>query len=291
MRACTSRRSRVWCCVTRRAAYQGEPGAFGEAALVAWFGDDVSRIACDSFRAVFEQVASGACDTGIVPVENSLAGSVIENWDLLLEHDGLAVIGELRLPVRHCLLALPGVQIDDIRIAHSHPQALAQSHSFLREHGIEARAAYNTAGAAKGVARRGCVDEAAVASARAGELYGLEIIATDIQERDDNNTRFFVIADGAARSGGDHASLAFTAANEPGALHRALGCFAQEQVNLSRLESRPTRGTPWEYWFFVDFVRADGSPIDDEFLGGLVRALDAVTDSVRVLGVYESASG
>jgi prephenate dehydratase len=240
---------------------------------------------------VFERVVAGECAAGIVPVENSLAGSVIENWDLMLDHDDIHVIGELRLPVRHCLLALPGVRLEDVRSAHSHPQALAQSKRFLREHGIAARAAHNTAVAAREVAERGIPAEAAVASSRAGELYGLDVVATDIQERDDNNTRFFVIARDGASGVGDHASIAFTAANEPGALHAALGCFAQARVNLLRLESRPTRGTPWEYWFFVDLVREDGSLIDAGFLDGLVDTLGAVTDAVRVLGVYESASG
>jgi prephenate dehydratase len=278
--------------VTRTVAFQGEPGAFGEDALLRHFGDEVERRAGASFADVFDLVASGAAAAGVVPIENSLHGSVLEVYDLLLEHE-LAIVGEVSVPVRHCLLALPGVAMDEVRVVHSHPQALAQSLPFLREHGFETRASYNTAGAARDVAAAGDRQAAAIAGERAAGLYGLQVLARDIQRRRSNTTRFVVLEQGAEAAAdgqpGNKATLVYTTANEPGALHRTLGRFAELGVNLTRLESRPTRDTPWEYYFWVDCERVDRGPIEPAFLESVTSGLRDVADTVRVLGIYPAA--
>jgi prephenate dehydratase len=262
-------------------AFQGELGAYSEAALQRRFGD-AERLPCASFEALFLAVVSERATAGVVPIENSLAGSVLENYDLLLAHH-LTIIGEVLLPVRHCLLARPGTRLADVRRAYSHPQALAQSLPFLRSHGIEAVAAYDTAGAARELAGRNEVGAAAVASARAADIYGLEILAEGIQSRLDNTTRFFVVA--RRRPTGlpaQKASLVFAAPNAPGSLYACLGHFAARGLDLTKIESRPTRDTPWEYHFYVDVV----GDLSQERLDDLLMALKASAEDVRLLGAY-----
>lgn len=274
----------------RVVAFQGERGAWGESAALAHFGGELPLAPQRAFHDVFDAVERGDASFGVVPIENSLAGSVHENYDLLLQHGQLTIVGEVNQPVRHRLLAMPGAQLAQVERCHSHPQALAQCMDFLREHGIEPVAAYNTAGAARDLAARGDLREAAIASGRAGELYGLEVLAGDIQARRDNTTRFFVVGPTAsAAREGSKASVVYTTANVPGALHRSLGRFAELSLNLTKLESRPTRDTPWEYYFYVDFERADRKRMDGEFLDDVARRLHGVTQFVRVLGVYDRA--
>ena len=269
-------------------AFQGEHGAWGEAALFQHFGEQVTARPVPTFENVFEAVAAGEVRAGVVPIENSLAGSILENYDLLLEHAALEICGEVRLPVRHCLLARPGVELGDVRHCYSHPQALAQSMPFLKQHSIEPRASYNTAVAARDVAAGDDPHAAAIAGARAAELYGLVVLAEGVQTRSDNNTRFLVIRRGEpGAEPANMASLVYTAPNIPGGLHRSLGAFAKLGLNLTKLESRPTRATPWEYYFYADIERADGALLDAAFLERLAGELDGVTEFVRVLGVYE----
>lgn len=268
------------------AAYQGEPGAYAEAALVAHFGDRALPVSRTTFHEVFEAVAAGDADTGVVPIENSLNGSVFENYDLLLEHN-LHIVGEVTVPVHHALLAPPGTSLDDVTHVYSHPQALAQCMRYLRDHSLEPRNAYNTAGAAQDVATNRDPGAAAIASARAAKLYGLDVLATDIQSRSDNTTRFFVIA----RERADDAqptkvSVVYTTHNAPGALFASLESFAAMQLNLTKIESRPTRDTQWEYYFYVDFERADGSPFDDDSLRHLLARLESKLAFLRLLGAY-----
>ncbi|MBC7462538.1 MAG: ACT domain-containing protein, partial [Thermoleophilia bacterium] len=189
-----------------------------------------------------------------------------------------------------------GAALADIAVARSHPQALAQSRSFLEEHRIEARAATNTARAARDLAAGDDpsgvrATHAAIASERAAAIYGLDVLARDVQRSSSNTTRFVVLG----RAGADSSPaptkvmLAYTTANEPGALHRTLGLFAELEVNLTRLESRPTRDTPWEYDFFVDCERPDRAAFDDALLGELVAQLGALAQRVRVLGAFRTA--
>ncbi|MFL5680571.1 MAG: prephenate dehydratase [Chloroflexota bacterium] len=269
-------------------AYAGEPGAFAEDAALAVFGD-VERTGVGGFREVFEAVAAGRAAFGVIPIENLVNGTVRENYDLLLEHE-LRIVGEVIVPVRLCLAALPGQRVDGVERVYSHIQALGQAERFLRSRQWTLLTTYNTAGAGKLIAERGEAAAAAVLSPRAAALFGLEILAADIQDVPDNRTRFLVVtADAASRppaDGPQRTTLAFGVRNEPGSLLRALRVFADREVNLSRLESRPSRASAWEYIFWTD---ADGAAGDPNVAGAL-DDLRAVTTSVRVLGSYPRAS-
>lgn len=269
-------------------AFQGEPGAYSEAAAIARFGATAAPLPCPTFDALFAAVAGGRAAFGMAPVENSLAGTVRENWDLLLAHD-LPIVGELLLPVRHCLLAPRDTRLADVKRAYSHPQALAQSAPFLAAHGIEAVPAYDTAGAARELAGRDEPGAAAIASARAAAIYDLEVLAEGIQARDDNTTRFYVIAGEApADLAAEKATLAFATAHQPGGLAAALATIASYGFNLLMIESRPTRETPWQYRFHVD-LDAGGPPLDRARLAALVEALGGEGAGARLLGAYPKA--
>ena len=267
-------------------AYAGEPGAFAEDAVIAAFGD-VARVSLGSFREVFEAVATGAATAGVVPIENVINGTVRENYDLLLEHD-VEICGEMVVPVRLCLAALPGQSLDGIERVYSHIQALGQAEGFLRRRPWQLLTTYNTAGAGKTIADRGERGSAAVLSPRAAALFGLEILADEIGDAPDNRTRFLVLrrSPGERAAGGPwRTTLAFGVRNEPGALLVALRAFADRSVNLSRLESRPSRSRAWEYVFWTDLDGAADSPE----VAAALDDLRAVATFVRVLGSYRRA--
>ena len=281
-----------------RVAYTGEPGAFAEGAVLRFFADP-EAVPMGSFRAVFEAVRDGDVAAGVVPVESSLLGTIRENLDLLWAFD-LPIVGEVTVPVRLALLALPGERLESIERVYSISAALAQADEFLRSRPWVVETAYNTAGAAKGIAERRERGAAAVASARVAPIYGLEVIADDIQSGSDNRTRFAVIARrgeeaavrGAAAplsvAGAPRTSLVFAVRNVPGSLYRSLGAFATRGINLWRLESRPwtERGARWEYVFWVDL---DGDPAEAACAGAL-EALAQETELVRILGTYPRAA-
>lgn len=272
-----------------KVAFQGEPGAYSEAATLVFFGDGIETVPCPSFEQVFAAVDGGTVDAGVIPIENSLAGSILDNYDLLLEHR-LPITGEVGLNVRHCLLGKPGTRLEDVKVAYSHPQALAQSMPFLKAHGIEARAAYDTAGSARELSRRDEPGAAAIASARAGAIYGLTVLAEGIQTRQDNTTRFFVIRrERPADLPAEKATLVFAAPNTPGSLYRVLGSFERRGLDLTRIESRPTRDTPWEYHFYVDVAAAPGQALPAEVMADLVAELGQSLPFLRVLGTYPRA--
>ncbi len=272
-------------------AFQGTAGAFGEAALVQHFGDHAPRVALASFGAVVAAVAAGDADAGVVPIENSLHGSVLETYDALLANEDVHVVGEVCLAVRHSLLAAAGARLDEITHAHSHPQALAQCATFLTEHGIAGVAATNTAIAAREVAELGAGSaHAAIASERAGALHGLDVLATDIQARSDNTTRFFVLGSQPVAGPANKASLVFTTRNEPGALLACLEAIADVGLNLTKLESRPAGDTLWEYAFAIDVEMADHGELDGDTVNTLVASLTQRATSVRLLGRYTAAS-
>jgi len=235
-----------------RIAYQGEPGAYSEAAALA-FKPSASLLPCRTFEDVFRAVTEGAATHGVLPLENSIGGSIHRNFDLLVEHD-LPIVGEVEVQVDHCLLAPPGVARRDIRRVFSHPQGLAQCEWFLRSlPDAELVATYDTAGSAKLIRDEGLRDTAAVASARAAELFGLDVLVRGIQDFAANITRFVVVARSADRSAaGDRTTIVFALPNVPGALFKALSVFAVREIDLLKLESRPIRGKPWEYMFYAD---------------------------------------
>ncbi len=277
-----------------RVAYTGEPGAFAEEAVLRFFADPTAE-PLSSFRAVFEAVRDGSVVAGVVPVESSLLGTIRENLDLLWEFD-LPIVGEVSVPVRLALLAQPGETLSSITRVYSISAALAQADEFLRSRPWVVQTTYNTAGAAKQVAERGEPGTAAVASARVAPIYGLEVLAADIQSGTDNRTRFAVIArpgaEAAVRSkarpeavaGPPRTTLVLAVKNEPGTLYRSLGAFATRGLNLSRLESRPwtDRGSRWEYRFWVDL---DADPANPACAAAFAD-LAGETEVVRIFGTF-----
>lgn len=283
-------------------AFSGEPGAFAEDAVTACFANP-RTLPVPGFREVFEVVSAGRAIAGVLPIENLVNGSVRENYDLLLEHD-LVIVGEVVVPVRLCLAALPGQRIEQIERVYSHIQALGQADRFLRGRPWSLLTTYNTAGAGKMIVEGGERAAAAVLSPRAAALFGLEILADAIQNVPDNRTRFVVVArpgvalepgwlrsplaTGGRAPGAGRAmrtTLAMAVANEPGALHRVLGIFAAAGLNMSKLESRPMHGRAWEYVFWVDLDADAAAP-------AARAALDELAASVpmlRILGSYPRA--
>ncbi len=264
-------------------AFQGERGAFGDEAVRAYFGSLAQSIPCRSFADVFRAVATGEVEAGLVPVENSQAGSINEVYDLLRQYD-LFVTGEIGHPVNHCLLCLPGQQLSDIKRVISHPQALAQCDVYLRELDVEVVATYDTAGSAKMVREENLIGVAAIAGAGAAELYELEILARSIQTIKDNYTRFIVLGREPAprRAGEAKTMLVMATAHQPGSLHKCLGVLAAKQINLLKLESRPSRQRIWEYVFYLDF---EGHR-DDSTVSTALADLASYTTFCKVLGSF-----
>jgi prephenate dehydratase len=270
-------------------AYAGEPGAFAEDAVIAAFGEAAPRVPVGGFRHVFEAVARGEAGAGVLPIENLVNGSVREVYDLLLEHD-LRITGETVVPVDLCLAALPGQSIDGVERVYSHLQALGQAERFLRTRPWALLTTYNTAGAGRFIVDQGDRAAAAVLSRRAAAAFGLDVLADSIQDVPDNRTRFIVVeAPGAASDrrgpGTFRTTLAFGVRNEPGTLLTALQVFAGRSINMSKLESRPSRAAAWEYVFWAD-LDADAS---DRECAAALDELGAVATMVRVLGSYPKA--
>jgi len=272
-----------------RVAYQGERGAFSERAARRLAGDDIETVPCHSFEEMFESVGNDDADCCVAPIENSLAGSIHRNYDLLLESN-LTIAGETNLRIVHNLIAPPDVELGQIRRVYSHPVALAQCTQFLRTNRtMTPEAVHDTAGAVRMIMDRGRNDEAAIASDDAAGIYGGRILARGIEDNAQNYTRFLLLKDPArALKVGDtgrwKTSLVFRVANKPGSLFRALGAFAIFEIDLSKIESRPVEGRPWEYAFYLDLVgRSDEAPI-----ARAVANLSEMAEMVKVLGTYPS---
>src|SRR5438132_2233777 len=265
-----------------RIAYQGELGAFSEAAARR-LHPDADLVPCRSFEEVFTAVAAGPAGYGVLPIENSIGGSIHRNYDLLVEQQ-LPIVAEVELPVVHHLLALPGVPLAELRRVYSHPQGLAQCERFLRTlSGVEIIATYDTAGSAKLVADQRLTDAAAIASARAGEVFGLVPLASGIQDYDDNITRFIVIGRRPMlNTVPDKTTIVFSLPNEPGSLFKALSAFALRGVDLTKLESRPIPGRPWEYLFYADLAAAR----DELICARALAHLAEFAPTLRTLGSY-----
>src|SRR5262249_31908352 len=239
-------------------AYQGEPGAFSEAAARR-VDTDADLLPCRSFEEVFDAVQGGTAAYGVLPSENSIGGSIHRNYALLLERD-LPIVGEVELPVIHHLLALPGTNLAGLKRVYSHPQGLAQCERFLRTlSSVDIIATYDTAGSAKMVADAGAPDPAAIASAPAGEVFGLTPLASSLQDFDDNITRFLVSGRRPAKNAGACRPLmCVPLPNAAGALFKGLSVVAVRGVDLTKLESRPIPGRPWEYLFYADLAASRG---------------------------------
>jgi len=265
-------------------AYQGEPGAFSEAAARRIDGE-AALVPCRSFEEVFATVDAGQSSYGVLPIENSIGGSIHRNYDLLVQHE-LPIVAEVELPVVHHLLALPGSTLAGLKRVYSHPQGLAQCDRFLRTlTGVEIIATYDTAGSAKMVADGKMIDAAAIASARAGEVFGLAPLASSIQDYDDNITRFLVVGRRPLKNAvADKTTIVFSVPNEAGSLFKALSVFALRGVDLTKLESRPIPGRPWEYLFYADLAAAR----DELKCARALQHLAEFAPTLRILGSYSS---
>jgi prephenate dehydratase len=265
-------------------AYQGEAGAYSEEGALALFAEADLKPS-SSIRKVFEAVEVGLVDYGLVPIDNSQAGSINETYDLFLKH-GLHLVAETVVRVNHCLLALPGVHIDDLTEVASHPQAVSQCEEFLSAMGVSIRADYDTAGSAKRIVEEKLKTTGAIASKRAADLYGLDVLAERIQTYPDNYTRFGVLSRAPTPlSDPDKTSLVFGVGHVPGGLYRCLGAFAERHLNLAKLESRPRAGRLWEYVIYLD-VEAPATA------AAMIEALSDVSEHAtftRLLGTYASA--
>jgi prephenate dehydratase len=267
-----------------RVAFQGERGAYGEMATLQFF-PRASLLPKKSFRDVFDAAEGGGADYAVVPVENSIEGSVNEIYDLLLE-TRMSVIGEVYQQVRHCLIA--NRKAKKIKYVHSHPQALAQCRNYLQKKRLEPVPAYDTAGAVKMIKENRMLDSAAIASKRAAELYDMEILDEDIQDRKNNYTRFLVLSSKKVKSdkaGQYKTSMIFSVRHVPGALFGIIGEFAVRRINLTKIESRPTKETPWEYNFYVDF---EGNE-QDRAVREALKSIRPKTSYLKILGSYQKA--
>ncbi|UCE97400.1 MAG: prephenate dehydratase [Dehalococcoidia bacterium] len=266
-------------------AFQGEIGAYSEEAAANFFGAGIQVKPFESFEKVFKSVERDESQFGIIPIENSIEGSISKSYDLLLDST-LKVCGEIELPVSHCLIANRGVTLSSIKRIYSHPQALGQSQAFIKHLNCELIPTYDTAGSVKFIKEKKITDGAAIASPRAAEIYCMNIITCGIEDNPNNFTRFFVLSkDDAPPSGHDKTSVVFAVKHKPGALFEFLKQLAINKINMTKLESRPTRQKPWDYNFYLDF---DGHRLDSAVKETLIQLEDYVI-FMKVLGSYPKA--
>ena len=266
-------------------AFQGEPGAYTEEAAIRFFGKSTRGVPYETLDEVFEAVEVGEVPFALVPVENSLEGSITRAYDLLLD-SSLMVCGETELRISHCLIAVEGASLETIKFVYSHPQALGQSRNFLSHLNAELIPASDTAGSVRMIKEEKRLDYAAVASAKAAELYGMKIIAREIEDNPHNFTRFFVLSrEDSPPTGNDKTSIVFSLRSKPGALYDCLREFATRKINLTKLESRPTRHQPWEYNFYMDF----SGHREEKAVGEALKALEEHAVFVKILGSYPRA--
>lgn len=269
---------------TPTVAIQGEPGAFSHMAALNLWGESLELVPTRSFHDLFEAVETGKAHFAVVPVENTLAGSVQGNLDLILRH-GFHVVAETRVRIQLSLVAPPGVSLEKIRSAASHPVALQQCQSFFSSHrGLEPVAVYDTAGSIRDLMAGEAGYDAAIGSSLAARIYGGQVLVEEIEDDQENYTRFFAVSAVRPAKAPDSpkTSLALVVGHRPGSLHEALGVFARRGVDLTKLESRPIPGRPWEYRFFMD-VR--GGPEGE--LGACLEELEQLALELRILGSYQ----
>jgi prephenate dehydratase len=264
-------------------SFQGELGAFSQRAGLQIFGPGTKPLPCATFEEVFESVAKGKAQMAVIPIENSLAGSIHQNFDLLVMH-ALEAVAETYVRIEHHLIGFPGTALEDIRRIFSHPVALAQCRRFLRGmKRAEQVAFYDTAGSVKSIREHEMRDSAGIASADAARIYGLRILKRNIEDNRENFTRFLALARrGRVARGGEKTTVVFGLKNEPGALFKALSVFALRNIDLTKIESRPIHGKPWEYLFYLD-VQSD---VRSRACANAMRHLQEMTLFFRILGSY-----
>ncbi len=263
-------------------AIQGEKGAFSHQAAIAALGPGIEVLTRSTFDELFDSVVEEKAERALVPIENSLHGSIHENYDRLKSRP-LHIVGETQLRIRQCLIARPGSSVAMIRRVASHPVALAQCRRFFAERPqLEAVSAYDTAGAVKDLMQGGLATQAAIASRLAAELYSAQVLLDGIEDDPENYTRFLLLArEAEAADAADKTSIVFVLDNKPGSLYRALGVFASRELDLTKLESRPLRGHPWEHSFYLDVL---GDP--NGTVGEAIEELGRSCRELRILGSY-----
>lgn len=268
-----------------KVCYQGVPGAYSEEALIATFGPDTERVNVKEFEDVFKKLQEEDIDYGILPIENSSTGSISEVYDLMREY-GYYVVGETSIKVDQNLLGVPGTSLEDIAEVYSHPQGLKQSEEFLKQHGDWKLVPFrNTAESAKLVSESGSKEKAAIASRRAAELYGLEVVEPSINYNNNNHTRFVIIGKNLEiNDDANKVSIIFAAPHKAGALYGALSYFAENNLNMQRIESRPVIEKSWEYFFYIDF---EGN-LKDENLKKAIVEIERNSTYFKLLGNYKS---
>lgn len=269
-----------------KVAIQGERGAFSEEAAGELLGGAITVLPKETFAAMFRSVAAKESLYCLAPIENTLAGSVYENYDLLLEHD-LHIVAEVNLRIVHNLIAFPGVTLRNLKRVYSHPVALAQCRKFFKRHrAVEKAPFYDTAGSVKMLAEKRLPGAAAIAGRVAAKVYGGRVLQTHLEDHQQNYTRFLLLSRTPALNPAcNKVSIAFSTRNVSGALFKCLSVFALRDIDLSKIESRPARGRPWEYFFYLDFA----GNLKDKTCQNALRHLAEVTDFLRVLGCYQSA--
>lgn len=265
-----------------RVVFQGAEGAYSQAAMVRFFGDRIDSIHVDSFRDAMGALEEGSADFAVLPIENSTAGIVSEIYDLLVEFENY-IVGEQIIKIEHCLLGVPGTKIEDIRTVYSHPQSLMQSSRFWGEHSWQQISMPNNAFAARKVSQEKRKDQAAVAGAYAGEVYGLEVLACPVNNVSSNSTRFIIVTNQKIfRKDAGKVSICFEIPHESGSLYHMLSHFIYNNLNMTKIESRPIEGRAWEYRFFVDF---EGNLADGAVKNAL-RGLREEASNMKILGNY-----
>ncbi|OGU77837.1 MAG: hypothetical protein A2V93_06760 [Ignavibacteria bacterium RBG_16_34_14] len=267
------------------AAFQGERGAFSEIAAESYFGKSINNLPSYSFEEVFKKVRSGIADYGIIPIENTLYGSVFENYDLLLRYK-VSVVGELNLQINHCLISSKKYHLNEIKKIYSHPQALGQCSEFLKTlKSVEIIPSYDTAGSALLALKNNEETSAAITSSRAAKIYKMKILEKNIQNNKINYTRFFVISKKkpTEEPKNPKSTLSFDLKSIPGALYKALGVFANAEINLSMIESRPIPHKPFRYTFYIDIA---GS-LNDKRIQAALKKLSEITITIKKIGTYE----
>jgi prephenate dehydratase len=269
-------------------AFQGERGAFSEDAAFQFFGEEVDLFPCETLPEVFDRVRENKAEFGIAPVENSNVGTIVETYDLLLEHD-LNIVGEIKLRIIHCLITHTDTKLEGIKKIYAHPQAYAQCLNFCRSNPQWIyMPTYDTAGSVKIIKEGGILDAGAIASQRAAEIYQMKVLRKSIENNQQNITRFFVISESlqaAKTKGNNKTSIVFATRHYAGALYECLGEFALRKINLSKLESRPRPNRPWHYVFYLDF---EGN-LDDEVSTQAIAGLLKRAVFVKILGCYKMA--
>ena len=265
-----------------KTAFQGELGSFSDLACRKAFGKSASGVPLKSFKDVFSSVKSGHADRGIIPIENSTAGDIHENYDLLLDYD-LHVNKEVYVPVRHCLIGTPNSSLKEIKKVKSHHMALLQCSDFLSSRGFEKQVEYDTAGAVKLLKENGKDGEAAIASSLAAQAYGMKILQEGIENDPSNTTRFFAISKKPSLSG-NKTSMALQVPNSTGAIHWFSGAFSKRNISISKLTARPAIKKKWEYSFYLDVLAGAQEPRTKSAL----KELQEKATMIKIFGSYEN---